>query len=126
MTLLLIKVLAFVVAIGVLIPVHEYGHFWVARRLGFKVLRFSVGFGTPLLKRIGRDGVEYVLAAIPLGGYVRMVDEREGPVAPADLAGAFNRRPIWQRILVSAAGPAANFAFALVAFRSSSCTGYRA
>jgi len=76
----------FVVAVGLLVTVHEFGHFWVARRLGFKVLRFSVGFGRPLLTRVaGPDRVEYVLAAIPLGGYVKMLDEREGPVDPADL-----------------------------------------
>ena len=91
----------FVIAVGLLVTVHEFGHFWVARRLGFKVLRFSVGFGKPLLKRVaGADQVEYVLAAIPLGGYVKMLDEREGPVAPADLARSFTRRPVWQRILV--------------------------
>ena len=114
--MLLIKGLAFLVAIGVLIPVHEFGHFWVARRLGFKVLRFSVGFGRPLLSRRGRDGVEYVLAAIPLGGYVRMLDEREGEVAPEDRPRAFNRQPIWRRVAVSVAGPGANFAFAVLAF----------
>ena len=87
----------FVIAVGLLVTVHEFGHFWVARRLGFKVLRFSVGFGKPLLKRVaGPDQVEYVLAAIPLGGYVKMLDEREGPVAPQDLARSFTRRPVWQ------------------------------
>ena len=83
-----IPLLAFVVAIGVLVTVHEYGHYWVARRLGFKVLRFSIGFGRPLWKRVGRapDHVEYVIAAVPLGGYVKMLDEREGPVPPGDTA----------------------------------------
>jgi regulator of sigma E protease len=104
----------FVIAVGLLVTVHEFGHFWVARRLGFKVLRFSVGFGKPLLKRVaGADQVEYVLAAIPLGGYVKMLDEREGPVAPADLARSFTRRPVWQRILVLLAGPAFNLLFAV-------------
>jgi regulator of sigma E protease len=105
----------FVVAVGLLVTVHEFGHFWVARRLGFKVLRFSVGFGRPLLSRIaGRDRVEYVIAAIPLGGYVKLLDEREGPVAPADLPRSFTRRPPWQRIVVLLAGPAFNIAFAIL------------
>jgi regulator of sigma E protease len=116
MTQLLVQVAAFLVAIGILIAVHEYGHFWVARRLGFKVLRFSIGFGRPLLRRVGKDGVEYVLAAIPLGGYVKLVDEREGPVAPEDLERAFTRRPVWQRIAVLVAGAGANFLFAVFAF----------
>jgi regulator of sigma E protease len=116
MSLLLIELGAFLVAIAVLIAVHEYGHFQVARRLGFKVLRFSIGFGKPLLTRVGRDGVEYVLSAIPLGGYVKLADEREAPVAPGDLDRAFNRRPVWQRITVLVAGPGANFVFAVVAF----------
>ena len=99
-------VLWFVVAVGLLVTVHEFGHFWVARRLGFKVLRFSVGFGRPLLKRVaGADRIEYVLAAVPLGGYVKLLDEREGPVAPADLPRSFTRRPPWQRI-AGAAGRA--------------------
>ena len=82
---ILTSIVAFVVAIGVLVTVHEFGHFWVARRLGFKVLRFSIGFGKPLVRRVSRDAdaVEYVLAAIPLGGYVRLLDERDGPVPPA-------------------------------------------
>ena len=112
----LIQLASFIVAIGILVTAHEYGHFWVARRLGFKVLRFSIGFGRPLVMRVGRDGVEYVLGMLPLGGYVKLADERDGPVAPADLARAFNRRPTWARVLVLLAGPAANFVFALVAF----------
>jgi regulator of sigma E protease len=105
----------FVIAVGLLVTVHEFGHFWVARRLGFKVLRFSVGFGKPLLTRVaGADRVEYVLAAVPLGGYVKLLDEREGPVAPADLARSFTRRPPWQRIVVLLAGPAFNIAFAVL------------
>jgi regulator of sigma E protease len=107
---------AFVVAISILIAVHEFGHFSVARALGFKVLRFSIGFGRPLLKHTGRDNVEYVLAAIPLGGYVKMADEREAAVAPSDLPRAFNRRPVWQRVLVLLAGPGANFVFAVIAY----------
>ncbi|MBS0394987.1 MAG: RIP metalloprotease RseP, partial [Proteobacteria bacterium] len=106
---------AFVVAISVLIAVHEFGHFWVARRLGFKVLKFSIGFGRALVSRTGRDGVEYALSVIPLGGYVKLVDEREAEVADADRPRAFNRRPVWQRILVLLAGAGANFLFAIVA-----------
>jgi regulator of sigma E protease len=105
----------FVVAVGVLVTVHEFGHFWVARRLGFKVLRFSVGFGRPLLKRVaGADRIEYVVAAVPLGGYVKLLDEREGPVPPHELARSFTRRPPWQRIVVLLAGPAFNILFAVL------------
>jgi len=109
---------AFIIAIGVLVAVHEFGHYWVARRLGFKVLRFSVGFGRPLAKFIGRDAdrIEYVIAAIPLGGYVRLLDEREAPVPPEDLPRAFNRRPPLARIAVLLAGPLFNFLFAIFAF----------
>jgi regulator of sigma E protease len=105
---------AFALAVCVLVTVHEFGHFWVARRLGFRVLRFSVGFGRPLLKRTGADGTEFVLAAIPLGGYVKLLDEREGAVAAAELPRAFTRRPHWQRILVLLAGPAFNIVFAVL------------
>lgn len=109
-------ILSFLVAIGVLVTVHEFGHFWVARRLGVKVLRFSVGFGRALWRRQGADGTEYVLAAIPLGGYVKMLDEREGDVAPHELHRAFNRQTLWVRYAVVAAGPAFNFAFAILAY----------
>jgi len=105
----------FLVAVSLLVTVHEFGHFWVARRLGFKVLRFSVGFGKPLISRtFGPDRTEYVLAAIPLGGYVRMLDEREAPVAPEELSRSFTRRPPWQRILVLLAGPGCNILFAIL------------
>ena len=97
-----------IVSLGVLVTFHEFGHFWVARRCGVKVLRFSVGFGRPLWSRGDRHGTEFVLAAIPLGGYVKMLDEREGDVLPAERAMAFNRKTVWQRIAVVAAGPAAN------------------
>jgi len=108
-------VLWFVIAVGLLVTVHEFGHFWVARRLGFKVLRFSVGFGKPLLTRVaGADRVEYVVAAVPLGGYVKLLDEREGPVEPQDLPRSFTRRPPWQRIAVLLAGPAYNIVFAVL------------
>jgi regulator of sigma E protease len=110
------KLLWGLIGIGLLVTIHEFGHYWVARKLGFNVLRFSVGFGKPLWKRIGRapDHIEYVVAAIPLGGYVRMVDERDGEVAPADRPRAFTSKPPWQRILVLLAGPAANILFAIV------------
>src|ERR1700742_1462944 len=105
----------FIVAVSLLVTVHEFGHFWVARRLGFKVLRFSVGFGRPLLRWVrGKDPVEYVIAALPLGGYVKMLDEREGPVPPAELARSFTRRPPWQRIAVLLAGPFFNILFAVL------------
>jgi regulator of sigma E protease len=104
----------FAIAVSLLVTVHEFGHFWVARRLGLKVLRFSVGFGKPLLSRRGRDGVEYWLCPIPLGGYVKMLDEREGPVAPEDLPRSFTRQHPLRRVLVLLAGPGANFLFALV------------
>jgi regulator of sigma E protease len=109
-------VLAFLVAIGVLVAVHEYGHFWMARRLGIRVLRFSIGFGRTLWSRRGADGTEYAISAIPLGGYVKMLDEREGAVDPAIAAQAYNRKPVWARILVLLAGPVANFLFAIAAY----------
>ncbi len=110
-------VVAFVVALGILIVVHEFGHFWVARRLGVKVLRFSVGFGKPLWSRcVGADRMELVVAALPLGGYVKMLDETEGEVKPEDLPRAFNRQPVWKRIAIVLAGPAANFLFAVLAY----------
>jgi regulator of sigma E protease len=111
------SIVAFIVAIGVLVTVHEFGHFWVARRLGVKVLRFSVGFGKPLwMRKSGPDQTEYVIAAIPLGGYVKMLDEREGEVEPQDLERAFNRKSVWRRIAIVVAGPAFNFLFAILAY----------
>ncbi|OHZ01291.1 sigma E protease regulator RseP [Salinicola sp. MIT1003] len=110
------NVLAVIVVLGLLITFHEFGHFWVARRCGVKVLRFSVGFGKPLWSRFDRQGTEYAIAAIPLGGYVKMLDEREGPVAPEELDRAFNRKSVWARIAIVAAGPIANFLLALVAY----------
>ena len=114
----LASVIAFVVAISVLVAAHEYGHFWAARRLGFKVLRFSIGFGRPIWKWRGRDPdkVEYWFSSIPLGGYVKILDEREGAVDAHEVARAFNRRPIPHRIAVLVAGPAFNFLFALLAY----------
>lgn len=108
---------SFILALGVLITVHEFGHYWVARRVGVKVLRFSIGFGRPLWSRVyGPDRTEFVLAAIPLGGYVKMLDEREGEVAPEERARAFNRKPVGQRMAVVVAGPAFNFIFAILAY----------
>jgi regulator of sigma E protease len=108
---------AFAVAVGLLVTVHEFGHFWVARRLGVKVLRFSVGFGKPLLKRTaGADDTEYVVAAVPLGGYVKMLDEREGDVPAADLDRAFNRQSVYRRMAIVVAGPLFNFLFAIFAY----------
>ena len=96
------------VSLGILVTFHEFGHYWVARRCGVRVLRFSVGFGKPLYTRIGKDGTEYVLAMLPLGGYVKMLDERETEVAPADRHLSFNAKSVYQRIAIVAAGPIAN------------------
>ena len=104
----------YVVAVGFLVVIHEFGHFWVARRLGFKVLRFSVGFGKPIWRRMLSDDTELVLAPIPMGGYVKMLDEREGTVPPELLGRSFTRRPPWQRILVLLAGPGFNLLFAIL------------
>ncbi len=102
--------------LAVLIAIHEYGHFWVARRCGVKVLRFSIGFGTPLLRWRDKLDTEYVIAAIPLGGYVKMLDEREGEVTPGQEQYAFNRKPVLQRMAVVSAGPIANLLLAVVAY----------
>ncbi len=104
------------VALGLLITFHEFGHYWVARRMGVRVLKFSIGFGKKLWSRKGRDGTEYVIAAIPLGGYVKMLDEREGEVEDCDLGQAFNRKSVWARIAIVIAGPAFNLIFTLLAF----------
>jgi regulator of sigma E protease len=101
------------IALGILVTFHEFGHFWVARRCGIKVLRFSVGFGTPLLRWRDKLGTEFVVSALPLGGYVKMVDEREGDVEEKDLPYAFNRKSVWQRMAVVVAGPLANFLLAI-------------
>jgi len=97
-----------IVSLGVLVTFHEFGHYWVARRCGVKVLRFSVGFGKPLWSRRNRNGTEFAIAAIPLGGYVKMLDEREVEVPAGERAVAFNNKTVWQRIAIVAAGPAAN------------------
>jgi regulator of sigma E protease len=104
------------VTLGVLVTFHEFGHYWVARRCGVKVLRFSVGFGKAIWKRIGKDGTEYQVAMIPLGGYVKMLDAREGDVDPALAGQEFTGKPVWQRIAIVAAGPGFNLFFTLVAF----------
>jgi regulator of sigma E protease len=112
-----ISLLGFIVAISVLVAVHEFGHFWVARRLGIRVLRFSIGFGRPLWRRhFGVDNTEFVVAALPLGGYVKMLDEREAPVPEPEAARAFNRQPLWVRSAVIMAGPLFNFLFAIAAY----------
>ncbi|CAM0558087.1 RIP metalloprotease RseP [Vreelandella titanicae] len=110
------NILAVIVVLGLLVTFHEFGHFWVARRCGVKVLRFSVGFGKPLWSRVDRHGTEFAIAAIPLGGYVKMLDEREAPVPEEQLDQAFNRKTVWQRIAIVAAGPIANFLLAIVAY----------
>ncbi len=103
------------VTLGVLVTFHEFGHYWVARRCGVKVLRFSVGFGRPLWRRVAKDGTEYQIAAIPLGGYVKMLDAREGDVDPADRGQEFTGKSVWKRIAIVIAGPAFNLIFTVFA-----------
>lgn len=107
---------AFIIALGVLITVHEFGHFWVARKAGVRVERFSIGFGKALWRRTDRQGTEYVIAVIPLGGYVKMLDERVETVIPEMRHQAFNNKTVGQRAAIIAAGPIANFLFAIVAY----------
>lgn len=109
-------VLALALTLGILVTLHEYGHFWVARRCGVKVLRFSVGFGKPMFSWYDKHGTEFAIAAIPLGGYVKMLDEREGPVPEELRDQAFTSKPPGQRIAIAAAGPVANFIFAIFAY----------
>ncbi|ACJ30208.1 Membrane-associated zinc metalloprotease, putative [Shewanella piezotolerans WP3] len=106
---------SFIVALGILIAAHEYGHFWVARKCGVKVERFSIGFGKAIWRKTGQDGTEYVIAMIPLGGYVKMLDERVDDVPEELKDQAFNRKGVWQRIAIVSAGPIANFLFAILA-----------
>lgn len=106
-------VLAAIIVLGPLIAIHEFGHFWVARRVGVKVMTFSIGFGPALLKWKDKKGTQYQIAAIPLGGFVRMADEREGEVPAEDLPHAFNRQPVWARMAIVAAGPLINLVFAV-------------
>jgi regulator of sigma E protease len=113
---ILISLLAFIIAIGLLTLIHEFGHFWVARQLGVKVLRFSIGFGKELFIWHDKHGTEYVLAAIPLGGYVKMLDEIEAPVADTEKHMAFNRKSIPKRMAIVCAGPVFNMLFAVLAY----------
>jgi regulator of sigma E protease len=117
-------VLALLLTLGILVTLHEYGHFWVARRCGVKVLRFSVGFGKPLFSRYDRHGTEFAVAAIPLGGYVKMLDEREGPVPEELKSQSFNAQPPSKRIAIASAGPIANFVFAIFAYWLLSVVGF--
>ena len=110
------SLLWFIIAIGVLVTVHEFGHFWVARKLGVKVLRFSVGFGKPLLKRTGKDGTEYVIASIPLGGYVRMLGENDDEVTDENRHQAFSHKSLKEKSAIVIAGPMFNFIFAVLAY----------
>ena len=107
---------SFVLVVGILVTVHEFGHFWVARRLGVRVLRFSIGFGRPVWTRQGGGGTEYAIGILPLGGYVRMLDEQDGEVPETERGQAFNRKPLWVRSAIVLAGPAFNFVFAVLAW----------
>lgn len=119
-------VLALLLTLGILVTLHEYGHFWVARRCGVKVLRFSVGFGKPLFSWYDRHGTEFAVAAIPLGGYVKMLDSREGPVPESEQHQEFMSKPPSRRIAIAAAGPVANFLFAILAYWVLSVVGFTA
>ena len=111
------SVAAFIVVLGILITFHEFGHYWVARKCDVKILRFSIGFGRPLLKRhFGKDNSEFVIAALPLGGYVKMLDEREGEVVESERHRAFNQKSLGQRVMIVVAGPLFNFIFAVFAY----------
>ena len=113
----IISIASFIVALGILIAIHEFGHFWVARRVGVKVITFSIGFGKPIWKKtFGEDNTEFHISAIPLGGYVKMLDEREGEVEEHELHRAFTQKTLGQRFAVVAAGPVANFIFAIFAY----------
>jgi regulator of sigma E protease len=118
------KVASFAIVLGVLVVFHELGHYAIARLAGVRILRFSVGFGRVVWsRRLGADGTEWALSLIPLGGYVRMLDEREGPVAAGELARAFNRQSVWKRIAIVAAGPIANLVLAILLFAASYVAG---
>ncbi len=117
---LITTIASFLVTLGILIVIHELGHYWVARRCGVKVLRFSIGFGRPIARWVrGPDRTEWVVSALPLGGYVRMLDERDedaGPIAPAELPRAFNRQPVGKRFAIVLAGPVANLLLAVFVY----------
>ena len=116
MTGILWNFVSFIVALGILVAVHEYGHFWVARRCGVRVEKFSIGFGKSIWSKVGKDGTEYSVSMIPLGGYVKMLDGRVDDVSEQDQQFAFDKKPLWKRSAIVAAGPAFNFLFAIVAY----------
>ncbi|WGV99663.1 sigma E protease regulator RseP [Vibrio sp. YMD68] len=116
MTGILWNFASFVIALGILVAVHEFGHFWVARRCGVKVEKFSIGFGKSLWRKVGKDGTEYSLSMIPLGGYVKMVDSRVDEIPPEQYHVAFDKKPLLQRTAIVAAGPIFNFLFAIFAY----------
>lgn len=119
----MLTLISFLVALGLLIAVHEYGHYRMARACGVKVLRFSIGFGRPIWRRGAPGQTEFVIGLLPLGGYVRMLDEREGPVDPAERHLAFNHKPLRQRAAIVAAGPAANLLLAVLLYALVAWTG---
>ncbi len=110
------SIFGLLILLGVLVTFHEWGHYWVAKKLGVKALRFSVGFGKPFWSKFNKEGTEFAIASIPLGGYVKFIDEREGDVTSEDLPYAFNRAPVWKRILIVLAGPMANFLLAILLY----------
>ncbi|MCF4175423.1 sigma E protease regulator RseP [Vibrio sp. McD22-P3] len=116
MTDILWNFASFIVALGILVAVHEYGHFWVARKCGVYVEKFSIGFGKSIWSKVGKDGTEYSISVIPLGGYVKMLDSRVDEVSEADHKYAFDKKPLWKRTAIVGAGPAFNFFFAVFAY----------
>ncbi|MCR9579720.1 sigma E protease regulator RseP [Vibrio antiquarius] len=116
MTGILWNLISFIVALGILVAVHEFGHFWVARRCGVKVEKFSIGFGKSIWSKVGKDGTEYSISMIPLGGYVKMVDSRVDEVPEHEKHLAFDKKPLWKRTSIVAAGPIFNFLFAIFAY----------
>ncbi|WP_104028109.1 sigma E protease regulator RseP [Vibrio jasicida] len=116
MTGILWNLVSFIVALGILVAVHEFGHFWVARRCGVKVEKFSIGFGKSIWSKVGKDGTEYSISMIPLGGYVKMVDSRVDEVPENEKHMAFDQKPLWKRTSIVVAGPIFNFLFAIVAY----------
>ena len=121
---ILITLFSFIVAISILVAIHEFGHYIVAKKLGVKILRFSIGFGQPLWKKsFGKDQTEFVIAAIPLGGYVKMLDSRETEIAPEEVHREFTRQSVWTRIAIVAAGPVFNFIFAIFCLLVNVCCG---